>query len=446
MAIRVALHHRTTYNYDRLVSLSPHVVRLRPAPHCRTKILGYSLRIVPEKFFINWQQDPYSNYLARIVVPERTTKFSVDVNLVAEMTVINPFDFFVESYAEKYPFTYDAELQRELAPYLETLPVGPKLKKLVEQVRGSGLRMVDYLVGINQRIWKDTKYLIRLEPGVQTPEETLTTGSGSCRDSAWLQVQLLRNLGLAARFVSGYLIQLKSDEKSLDGPSGPEKDFTDLHAWTEVYVPGAGLIGLDTSIPKDQASTRHIGRDDFIGRRIGVVPGAAYLVDVLCTELNIPPSEVHVMTAGATPEALISGAVDYYGGLRTNQPRILEREGYKNWTFFPMSDIGMRDYFDVSIVTADFYKNEPKVLANYVYALNEAVQYEMAHPEEAAEIAVRYTPEYPVTKEEALWRIKQEIPVIRGDGSEPFLAMKESVIEHQLALLYRFGQIELPDH
>ncbi len=210
-------------------------------------------------------------------------------------------------------------------------------------------------------------------------------------------------------------------------------------------TPG-GLIGLDTSIPRDQASTKHIGREDFIGRRIAIAPGAGFYVDVLCTELNIAPSDVHVMTAGATPDALITGAVDYYGGFRTNQPRILERNGYKNWTFFPMSDVGMHDYFDVSIVTADLYKNEPKVLANYVYALDEAIQYEIAHPEEAAEIAVRHTPEYPVTKEEALWRIKQEIPLIQGDGSEPLLAMKESVIQHQLALLYRYGQVELPDH
>ena len=245
MAIRVALNHRTRYRYASDVWLSPHVVRLHPAPHCRTPITSYSLKTTPKDPFVNWQQDPYSNRLARLVFPEKTREFSIEVDLVAELTVINPFDFFVESSAELYPFSYDDVLKRELSPYLDAAPAGLKLSALIKQVRPVQVRSIDFLVALNQRIQRDVKYLIRMEPGVQTPEETLTKKSGSCRDSAWLLVQLLRHLGLAARFVSGYLIQLAPDVKSLDGPSGAEKDFTDLHAWAEAYLPGAGWIGMD---------------------------------------------------------------------------------------------------------------------------------------------------------------------------------------------------------
>lgn len=245
MPIQVALNHKTTYRYDRLVTLLPQVVRLRPAPHCRTPILGYSLRVEPVPHFLNWQQDPYSNYLARLVFPQPVKELKIEVDLVAEMTVINPFDFFIEETAEHFPFSYDATLERELSAYLETEPPGPLLLELVSQLRGRDVRTVDYIVDLNRRLHDKIRYLIRLEPGVQSCEQTLSLCSGSCRDSGWLLVQLLRQLGLAARFVSGYLIQLKADVPALDGPSGPDADFTDLHAWAEVYLPGAGWVGLD---------------------------------------------------------------------------------------------------------------------------------------------------------------------------------------------------------
>ena len=245
MPIRVALHHRTTYHYDRLVTLSPQVIRLRPAPHCRTPITAYSLKIEPQPHFLNWQQDPQSNFLARVVFPERVRNFTVDVDLVAEMTVINPFDFFLEPYAEEFPFKYEACLAQELAPFLAVGPPGPKLTAYLKTVDRKPRRAMDFLVALNQRLQGEIRYLIRMEPGVQSSEQTLTSRSGSCRDSAWLLVEIFRHLGLAARFVSGYLIQLKPDVKSLDGPSGAEIDFTDLHAWTEVYLPGAGWVGLD---------------------------------------------------------------------------------------------------------------------------------------------------------------------------------------------------------
>lgn len=245
MSIHVALNHVTHYRYDRRVGLSPQIVRLRPAPHCRTNILSYSLKIEPEGHFINWQQDPFSNYLARLVFPEKTTEFRVTVDLVAEMSVYNPFDFFLEPGAETFPFSYDEALTQELAPYLAKEAAAPAFAAFLASIDRSEQRTIDFLVGLNQRLQRDIRYLIRMEPGVQTPEQTLVNASGSCRDTGWLLVQALRHLGLAARFVSGYLIQLKPDVQALDGPSGTEVDFTDLHAWCEVYLPGAGWIGLD---------------------------------------------------------------------------------------------------------------------------------------------------------------------------------------------------------
>ena len=249
MATRVALHHKTSYHYDRLVSLSPHEVRLRPAPHARTPILSYSLSVTPNEHFINWQQDPYGNYIGRFVFPEKSGTLEFTVDLVADMTVINPFDFFVEKYAEVFPFSYPAQLRAELSAYLKTEEPGPLLNQWVKNARAvilaSPQPVNNSLVASNQLLQSEIAYLLRMEPGVQTPEETLKKGSGSCRDSAWLLVQILREFGLAARFVSGYLIQLTADQPALDGPSGTPVDFTDLHAWTEVYIPGAGWIGLD---------------------------------------------------------------------------------------------------------------------------------------------------------------------------------------------------------
>ncbi|MCA8990221.1 MAG: transglutaminase family protein, partial [Planctomycetaceae bacterium] len=247
MSIHVTLHHCTKYHYDRLVNLGPHAIRLRPAPHCRTPILSYSLNVKPEDHFVNWMQDPHSNYQARFVFTKPTRKFEVEVELTAELSVINPFDFFIEEAATDFPFQYESHLEGDLKPFLAIRESGPKLREYIESIDSRPRRTIDFLVDVNQKLQRDIKYLIRMEPGVQTCEETLGTGSGSCRDSAWLLMQILRHYGLATRFVSGYLIQLAPDVKSLDGPSGPENDFTDLHAWTEVFLPGAGWIGLDAT-------------------------------------------------------------------------------------------------------------------------------------------------------------------------------------------------------
>ena len=247
MSIYVALHHVTHYKYDRPIDLGPQTIRMRPAPHTRTPILSYSLKVTPANHFVNWQQDPQGNWLARYVFPEKVTELKIEVDFSAQMTVINPFDFFVEPYADSFPFQYTDDLKKELAPYLETIAPGPQLAAYLATIPRESTNTVNFLVDLNAQLQKKIRYIIRMEPGVQTPEETLGSGAGSCRDSAWLLIQIMRHLGLAARFVSGYLIQLRPDIDPVEGPPEVEADFTDLHAWAEVYLPGAGWIGFDAT-------------------------------------------------------------------------------------------------------------------------------------------------------------------------------------------------------
>ena len=248
--MKIALEHRTTYRFDRPIAIGPHVIRLRPAPHARTPIEAYSLTISPADHFINWQQDPFGNYVARVVFPGKASELEITVGMVADMRAINPFDFFIEEYAQNYPFRYPDELAADLKPYLD-IPASARGPIFDEWITGTGPPPTDeqptvqFLAALNAAVFGDIGYSTRMEAGVQTPDETLTRQIGSCRDSSWLLVNALRHRGLAARFVSGYLVQLAADQPSLDGPSGPTEDFTDLHAWAEVYIPGAGWIGLD---------------------------------------------------------------------------------------------------------------------------------------------------------------------------------------------------------
>ncbi len=249
MSIKVALEHRTTYRFGAPTQLYPHTVRLRPAPHTRTPIEAYSLTVTPSEHFLNWQQDPFGNWVGRLVFPSPARELEITVGLVVDLGVINPFDFFVEEYAETFPFTYDAELAADLGPYLakpEDAP-GPLFGEWLAGLPldlSTPQRTVNFLGALNSAVTARIGYSVRMEVGVLTPDQTLERGIGSCRDSAWLLVEALRHFGLAARFVSGYLVQLTSDDPA---QGGPKEDFTDLHAWAEVYVPGAGWIGLDAT-------------------------------------------------------------------------------------------------------------------------------------------------------------------------------------------------------
>lgn len=247
MSILVALHHTTQYTYDRPVTLGTQLVRLRPAPHCQIPIEAYSLKIKPEDHFINWQQDPFSNFVANIVVPHKVHSFTLEVDLIAKIKATNPFSFFLEDEIKNYPFHYAPYLKKQLFPYFEINDNSPAMQQWLNTIDCSPQKTIDLLVNINKKINQEINYVIRLEPGTQDPETTLTLKTGSCRDMAWLLCETLRHLGLATRFCSGYLIQLKLDEKPLDGPVGPEKDIVDLHAWAEVYIPGAGWIGFDST-------------------------------------------------------------------------------------------------------------------------------------------------------------------------------------------------------
>jgi len=245
MSIEVKLHHRTAYRYERDVALGPQVIQLRPAPHCKTPVRDYALTLTPAEHILHWQFDPLGNHLARVVFPGKTSELIVDVALVADMTPINPFDFFLDPGFEMFPFQYPEELAQNLEPYRWVEPVGPRLRAFLDEISGAAQNTVAFVGDATARVRDRVAYIARLEHGVQTCEETLGEGSGCCRDSAWLLVQVFRSFGLAARFVSGYLIQLGSDESGGEEVVGPKVDSADLHAWAEVFLPGAGWIGVD---------------------------------------------------------------------------------------------------------------------------------------------------------------------------------------------------------
>src|SRR5271165_3241939 len=245
MSIQVALNHRTQYQYDKAVTLGPQIIRLRPAPHCRTPILSYSLNVTPAEHILNWHLDVHHNHLARVFFQGKTTEFVVEVALVADLSPFNPFDFYLEPGVENYPFEYAPELAKDLEPYRSVEPAGTLLQAFLQSISADKRGTTGFLVDLNQKVRDEIGYITRLDPGVQTCEQTLEKRMGSCRDSAWLLVQILRHLGIAARFVSGYLLQMANEEGELQASSGRQDDSADFHAWAEAFLPGAGWIGMD---------------------------------------------------------------------------------------------------------------------------------------------------------------------------------------------------------
>ncbi len=236
MPIRVSLQHHTRYAYDHPVWLSPHLLRLKPAAHCPAPVEAYSLTVTPGNHALHWQQDPFGNFLARVTFPEPTPSMSISVEMIAAIGVTNPFDFLLEDYAREFPFVYDPQLKKDLTPYLQPGERGPLLEQWLMEADVSPGGTIDFLVGLNRRVHQQIAYTVRLEAGVQSNEKTLELALGSFRDSAWLLVGILRTLGLAARIVYGYWVQMDTGELSPDGK--PVKDSFALHAWAEVYLPG----------------------------------------------------------------------------------------------------------------------------------------------------------------------------------------------------------------
>jgi len=263
MSTLVSLQHGTRYQFDRAVTLGPHEIRMKPVPACRTPVSSYSLAVRPARHMMHWHHDAAGNPVARILFQDRFSELEIDVALTADLASLNPFDFLVAPGAERYPPAYPDAERPDLQPYFAALESGERLQGWLADIHAAVNRdscgTVDLLVAINERVKRDITYVTRMEHGVQSCEETIGFGKGSCRDSAWLLVQVLRHIGIAARFVSGYLVQLAGS-----AADAPKIDSADLHAWAEAYVPGAGWIGFDPTsgmlaaeahIPLARAST-----------------------------------------------------------------------------------------------------------------------------------------------------------------------------------------------
>ncbi|MGI9212205.1 MAG: transglutaminase family protein, partial [Methylococcaceae bacterium] len=250
MSTLVALLHHIEQTYGSRRTVPTHWLRVRPAPHTRPDITAYTIKVTSEPHFLNWVRDPFENYIARLDLPEPVASLGLTVELLADLTPINPFDFLTEPEAAHYPFDYSEQTRKELAPYLNMPPPGSRLTAWLKRLDRSPGYIVEVLSRINKTVHEQVKRLgldwSPAFPGMESStvggialEEVLISGGFSPWQAAWLLTLTCRHLGLAARFTSGYRIFL--------GVSKESSDTASLHAWCEVFIPGAGWVGLDPS-------------------------------------------------------------------------------------------------------------------------------------------------------------------------------------------------------
>ena len=243
MTTRVSITHRIEDRFERAVRVPTQWLRLRPAPQTQAHVSAYSLVVHAEPFFLNWLRDPFENHLARLDLPEPITSLGFELEMIATLEPVNPFDFLMEPYAAEQPFDYPEQLHKELEPYLFVPPeLGPRTRAFLDAVKAERKpsATVECLDALNQRVNTACKWQPTDAPGVSDLEQGLTRGVATSWDLAWLLTLSLRQLGLAARMVGGYRIYLAEDADT--------QDFVGLHAWSEVYIPGSGWIGLDPTM------------------------------------------------------------------------------------------------------------------------------------------------------------------------------------------------------
>ena len=255
MSTRIALTHTIDRRYARRLVLPTHWLRLRPAPHTKAAIEAYSLSVGTEPHFLNWVRDPFENHLARLDLPEPVFGLNMAVDIVADLAPANPFDFLTEPYAASFPFEYPEQLQKELTPYLHLPKAGPRLADYLGALDADSAYIIEKLGKLTGNVHRSLAIVGSAQPGAVDLEDVVKRGTASPWEAAWLMAVSLRHLGVAARFTAGYRVVLASEAVPIhawtadaeDSETSLWLDSASLHAWCEVFLPGAGWIGLDPS-------------------------------------------------------------------------------------------------------------------------------------------------------------------------------------------------------